>query len=108
MSTAAASDVSPLSSDAPSVGARATLALCTVLHAFTHAYGTMLVPLYLLMKDDLGLDYVSRASLLVTLYSVVYCLGSFLAGIATDESADPRSAGMGPKERAGHLHHTTH
>ena len=26
-----------------------TLVLCTLLHAFTHAYGTLLVPLYLLI-----------------------------------------------------------
>ena len=84
MSTAAAPEVPPLAPDAPSLAARTTLALCAVLHAFTHAYGTMLVPLYLLMKNDLGLAYVSRASLLVTLYSIVYCLGSYAAGVLAD------------------------
>ena len=34
---------------------KTTLALSTLLHAFTHAYATMLVPLYLLMMQDLNL-----------------------------------------------------
>ena len=33
-----------------------TLGLCTILHAFTHAYGTLLVPLYLLVTQVLGLQ----------------------------------------------------
>ena len=61
-----------------------TLFLCTVLHAFTHAYGSMLVPLYLLMVADLHLPGVKRASLLLTLYSFVYCAGSFGAGVLAD------------------------
>src|SRR4051812_22449984 len=61
-----------ISSDAlPRASGRShvTLALCTVLHAFTHAYGTMLVPLYLLMVADLRLGGVKAASLIVTLYA---------------------------------------
>ena len=61
-----------------------TLALCTILHAFTHAYGTLLVPLYLLMVSDLRLRGVSEASAVVTVYGLVYCLGSFVAGILAD------------------------
>jgi MFS family permease len=61
-----------------------TLFLCTVLHAFTHAYGSMLVPLYLLMVTDLHLPGVNRASLLLTVYSFVYCATSFTAGVLTD------------------------
>src|SRR5205823_11046264 len=62
----------------------ATLVLCTVLHAFTHAYGTMLVPLYLLMKSDLRLAGVSRASAVVTVYGLVNCLLSYGAGVFAD------------------------
>ncbi len=64
--------------------ARVTLALCTVLHTFTHAYGTMLVPLYLLMAADLRLSGVKEASLVVTAYGVAYSLGSYVAGVLTD------------------------
>src|SRR3712207_421608 len=61
-----------------------TLALCTVLHAFTHAYGTMLVPLYLLMTSDLRLAGVSRASAIVTVYGLVYCIISYQTGVYAD------------------------
>lgn len=63
---------------------RLTLILCVVLHAFTHAYATMLVPLYLLMVVDLHLAGVKRASLLVSLYALVYNIGSYATGILSD------------------------
>lgn len=80
---------------------RTTLALCTVLHAFTHAYGTMLVPLYLLIRDDLNRPYVSQISLLVTLYTLVYCLGSFPAGILADRLSRKRLLTFGLLGHAG-------
>lgn len=61
-----------------------TLVLCTILHAFTHAYATMLVPLYLLMRQDLKLPGVAYASSLVTVYVVTYFLLSYPAGILAD------------------------
>src|SRR5688572_17082103 len=61
-----------------------TLVLCTILHAFTHAYGTLLVPLYLLMQSDLRLRGVSYASAVVTVYGLVYCALSFAAGEMAD------------------------
>jgi MFS family permease len=61
-----------------------TLLLCMVLHAFTHAYGSMLVPLYLLMVSDLHLSGSGQASLLVAIYILVYALFSFVAGMLTD------------------------
>ena len=60
----------------PSFRSHVTLALCTLLHAFTHAYGTILVPLYLLMKDDLRLRGVWQASLVVPLVTVDSFRGS--------------------------------
>ena len=68
----------------PHVRSHLTLVLCTILHAFTHAYGTLLVPLYLLMRDDLRLRGVSYASAVVTIYGIVYCLGSYAAGVMAD------------------------
>lgn len=61
-----------------------TLAMTTVLHGFTHAYGTLLVPLYLLMVVDLHLKGVSAAGFIVTLSGLVYCLGSYSAGALAD------------------------
>src|SRR5437764_1290537 len=63
---------------------RLTLVLSTILHAFTHAYGAMLVPLYLLMVADLNLGGVKAASLVVTVYGLVYNLGSYGAGVLAD------------------------
>src|SRR5687768_18384177 len=74
---------------------RTTLALCTLLHAFTHAYGTILVPLYLLMVADLRLDGVNAASLVVTVYGLVYCLGSYGAGILADRFDRKALLGLG-------------
>jgi hypothetical protein len=49
-----------------------TLVLSTVLHAFTHGYSVMLVPLYLLIRQDLHLPGVNSAALIVTIYLLVY------------------------------------
>ena len=68
----------------PGFRSHLTLLLCTILHAFTHAFGTLLVPLYLLMVSDLRLAGVSYASAIVTIYGVVYCLGSYAAGVMAD------------------------
>jgi MFS family permease len=61
-----------------------TLFLCTILHAFTHAYGSMLVPLYFRIAADLKLPGVGAATLIVTLYGATYNLGSWAGGIAAD------------------------
>jgi MFS family permease len=61
-----------------------TLLLATVLHTFTHAYGTLLVPLYLMIRDDLHLRGVKSAALIVTVYGVTYALLSFGAGVLAD------------------------
>src|SRR5688500_16421365 len=74
---------------------RTTLALCTILHAFTHAYGTMLVPLYLLMVRDLDLDGAADASLIVTVYGLVYCIFSFFAGMFADRANRKMLLGIG-------------
>jgi MFS family permease len=75
-----------MSGNAPTVRSHVTLGLCTVLHAFTHAYGTILVPLYLLIVADLKLRGVNAASLVVTVYGFVYCLVSYVAGVMADRA----------------------
>jgi MFS family permease len=61
-----------------------TLALGILLHLFTHAYGAMLVPLYLLIQADLHLPGVKYAALLVTVYGVVYYIVAYGAGVLAD------------------------
>ncbi len=61
-----------------------TLVLCTILHGFTHAYGSMLVPLYFRIAADLNLSGVGAATLIVTLYGATYNLGSWAGGMAAD------------------------
>src|SRR3954464_7441217 len=75
-----------MSGPVPTFRSHLTLALCTVLHAFTHAYGTILVPLYLLIVADLKLGGVKAASLVVTVYGFVYCLVSYAAGVLADRA----------------------
>jgi MFS family permease len=68
----------------PTFRSHVTLGLTTILHGFTHAYGSMLVPLYFLMVADLHLSGVRLASLIVTIYGGVYFLGSYAAGVMSD------------------------
>jgi MFS family permease len=68
----------------PAPRSQVTLILSTVLHTFTHAYGAMLVPLYLLISADLRLPGVKYAALLVTVFGVVYNISSYGAGMLAD------------------------
>ena len=79
----------------PSFRSHITLALCTILHAFTHAYGSLLVPLYIVMKDDLHLPGVKQASLLVTISGLVYCVLSYPAGVLADHLNRKTLLGIG-------------
>jgi MFS family permease len=82
-------------SESPGLRSHVTLFLCTILHAFTHAYGTLLVPLYLLMVADLGLRGVSAASLIVTINGLVYCAASYAAGVMADRFNRKALLGIG-------------
>ncbi len=79
----------------PGFRSHLTLALCTILHAFTHAYAMLLVPLYLMVQEDLKLSGVAKVSWLVTIYGVVYFLGSYLAGMAADRFDRKLLLGLG-------------
>lgn len=72
-----------------------TLALCTILHAFTHALGQILVPLYLLIVSDLKLGSVWKASIIVTIYGLVYCISSYGAGVLADRFNRKTLLGVG-------------
>ncbi|HEY1169960.1 MAG TPA: MFS transporter [Verrucomicrobiae bacterium] len=62
-----------------------TLFLSAALHAFTHVYQVALIPLYLLIRDDLELDGVGKATSLVTVMMISYFLPSYLAGVLADK-----------------------
>src|SRR4051812_48852725 len=62
-----------------------TLWLCGALHCFTHLYQVALLPLYLLIKDDLGLSRLEEATLLVTAMMAAYYLPSYHAGLLADK-----------------------
>ncbi|MEO6436233.1 MAG: MFS transporter [Tepidisphaeraceae bacterium] len=79
----------------PNFRSHVTLGLCAILHAFTHAYGTMLVPLYLLMASDLQLRGISAAAAVVTVYGLVNCLGSYGSGILADRYNRKAMLGIG-------------
>ena len=78
-----------------SVAAINTLVLSTLLHAFTHAFAAMLVPLYLLMQADLGLKGVQPAAMIVTVYGTVYMILSYPAGVLADRVSRKRMLGAG-------------
>lgn len=84
-----------MSLSASSFRSHVSLLLMTILHTFTHAYSVMLVPLYLLVRMDLQLKRVSSVSLIVTLYGLVYCLGSYAAGVLADRFNRKTLLGIG-------------
>jgi MFS family permease len=55
----------------------------------------MLVPLYLLMVADLGLAGVRAAALVVAVYGIAYCLGSYPAGVLADRANRRNLLGYG-------------
>ncbi|MBI2926514.1 MAG: MFS transporter [Verrucomicrobia bacterium] len=61
-----------------------TLWLTTVLHAFTHVYHVALIPLYLLIQQDLKLASVGAAPFLVTALGLAYFLPSYPLGVLAD------------------------
>jgi len=80
---------------APTLRCHVSLALCTLLHGFTHAYGSMLVPLYTSMKSDLGLSHLWKASIVVTVYGMVYMMGSYAGGVLADRYNRKMLLGVG-------------
>jgi MFS family permease len=72
-----------------------THALTTALHAFTHMYQSILVPLYLLIVADLNLSGVKSAALIVTVCNVVYFLLSYPSGILADRYNRKSLLGIG-------------
>ena len=76
-------------------GRHVTLGMTVVLHAFTHGYGTLLVPLYLLMRDDLQRPGVKSIAFIVAIYGVVYASLSYFSGIFADRFNRKNLLGLG-------------
>lgn len=72
-----------------------TLWLCGILHAFTHVYQVVLMPLYLLIQEDLKLPSVSATPLLVTVMGLAYFLPSYLTGVLADRTSRKRMLTFG-------------
>lgn len=84
-----------MSEPAPGARSHVTLALCTILHAFTHAFTSLMVPLYIVMTADLKLKGVGYASAISTVYFLVYCIVSDRAGVLADRHNRKALLGIG-------------
>jgi len=72
-----------------------TLALATVLHAFTHIYQMALTPLFLLIQNFYRRDTIEDATLLLTLMLVAYFLPSYPMGMLADRFSRKKLLSIG-------------
>ena len=61
--------------------------LVGALHAFTHIYHVVLLPLYLLMQRDFGFTNVGQVTALVTVLMAAYYLPSYFLGVLADRAS---------------------
>lgn len=74
---------------------RRTLWLCAILHGFTHIYQVALLPLYLLIQQDLGLISIEKVTVLLSLMGAAYFLPSYPMGILADRFSRKRLMSLG-------------
>jgi len=72
-----------------------TLWLVGALHAFTHVYQVVLIPLYLLIQRDFKFDSVAQATSLVTILMIAYILPSYALGVLADRVNRRKLLGSG-------------
>ena len=72
-----------------------TLWLCGLLHAFTHVYHVALMPLYLLIQQDLKLATVGKATSLMTVMMLAYFMPSSGMGVLADRVSRKTLLGVG-------------
>jgi MFS family permease len=72
-----------------------TLALATMLHAFTHIYQMALTPLFLLIQNFYRRDTIEDATLLLTLLLVAYFLPSYAMGMLADRFSRKKLLSIG-------------
>ena len=71
------------------------MALCTMLHAFTHIYQVALLPLYVLIRRDLHLTSIAQSTLLVTVMGMAYFVPSYPMGMLADRCSRKKLLGAG-------------
>jgi MFS family permease len=72
-----------------------SLWLVGAMHAFTHVYYVVLLPLYLLMQRDFKFASVGQATSLVTVFMVAYSLPSYGLGVMADRISRKKLLGFG-------------
>jgi len=72
-----------------------TLWLTGVLHAFTHLYQAVLLPLYLLIQKDLQLASIGQVTLLMTVMMAACFAPSYPAGVLADRMNRKKLLGLG-------------
>jgi len=72
-----------------------TLWLVGALHAFTHVYHVVLLPLYLLIQRDFQFASVGQATSLVTIFMIAYILPSYGLGVLADRMSRRKLLGYG-------------
>lgn len=72
-----------------------SLWLVGALHAFTHAYHVVLLPLYLLIQRDFGFTSVGQATALVTVMMAAYFLPAYGMGVLADRVSRKKLLGFG-------------
>lgn len=72
-----------------------TLWLSAVLHGFTHLYTVALLPLYLLIQEDLRLASVAQVTFLITVMMLAYILPSYPMGVLADRMSRKKLLGVG-------------
>jgi MFS family permease len=74
---------------------RLSLILCAFLHGLNHALQLILPPLYVAIREDLGIDGLSPVMLLGTIYFVVYAVVGLPYGILADRFSKKRMLVLG-------------
>ena len=74
-----------------------TLWLSGVLHAFTHLYHVLLIPLYVLILQDerMGFTSVEQSTSLVTILMLSYYLPSYFLGVLADRFSKRKLLAIG-------------
>ncbi len=72
-----------------------TLWLSGVLHGFTHLYSVALLPLYLLIQEDLHVASVAQVTFLITVMMLSYVLPSYSMGVLADRMSRKKLLGFG-------------
>ena len=72
-----------------------TLWLTGVLHAFTHLYQAVLLPLYLLIQKDLQLASIGQVTLLMTVMMAACFAPSYPVGVLADRVNRKKLLGLG-------------